>query len=123
MCIRDSIDAVRAQDRTLLNAEVAVGNDSTGWCNLANVAVRCGTSFSEEATQAINLPQWQQLLQEMGQHLKAHALEFSDQSIRLSPMLDLNTETEQFEGQYSSTANQFLKREYRSDYQVPEIKI
>ncbi len=117
------IDAVRAQDRTLLNAEVAVGNDSTGWCNLANVAVRCGTSFSEEATQAINLPQWQQLLQEMGQHLKAHALEFSDQSIRLSPMLDLNTETEQFEGQYSSTANQFLKREYRSDYQVPEIKI
>lgn len=116
------IDALRAQDRQLLNAEVAVGNDSTGWCNLANVAVRCGTSFSRDRMESVTLREWNALFAEMEDHLQSHAISLNDDSIRLSPMLQLNSETEQFEGEYAETANQFLKREYRSKFEVPEIK-
>lgn len=116
------IDALRAQDRQLLNAEVAVGNDSTGWCNLANVAVRCGTSFSRDRMESVTLREWNALFAEMEDHLESHAISLNDDSIRLSPMLQLNSETEQFEGEYAETANQFLKREYRSKFEVPEIK-
>lgn len=115
------IDAIRARDRSLLNAEVAVGNDSTGWCNLANVAVRCGTSFSEEKANQTSLSQWNDLLGEMGQHLQAHDLSLQDQSIRMSPMLELNSKTELFEGPHAETANHYLKREYRTGFEVPEI--
>ena len=115
------IDALRAQDRNLLNAEVAVGNDSTGWCNLANVAVRCGTSFSGERANSIALNEWNVLLGEMNEHLQSHQITMSDDSIRLSPILELNSETEMFEGDHSESANQFLKREYRPQFAVPEI--
>ena len=33
------IDAVRSRDSSLLKADVQVGHDSTGWCNLANIAL------------------------------------------------------------------------------------
>ncbi|MDB4331524.1 Gfo/Idh/MocA family oxidoreductase [bacterium] len=115
------IDAVRAQDRSILNAEVEVGNDSTGWCNLANVAVRCGNTYSADTANGVQLDQWKDLLGEMGQHLQSHNLSFDDDSIKLSPMLELSTETETFTGDYAASANQFLKREYRSGFEVPEI--
>ena len=115
------IDAVRSQDRNLLNAEVAIGNDSTGWCNLANVAVRCGNRFAQETANSVILDQWEELLNEMKQHLGAHQINLSDDSIKLSPMLELNSATERFEGQHAEMANQYLKREYRSKFAVPEI--
>ena len=115
------IDALRAQDRSLLNAEVAVGNDSTGWCNLANVAVRCGTSFSEKRANSVALNEWNSLLGEMKDHLQAHHIEMTNDSLRLSPILELNAETEMFEGDHAESANQFLKREYRPHFAVPEI--
>ena len=115
------IDAVRAQDRTLLNSEIAVGNDSTGWCNLANIAFRCGKEFSRETAGKVQLDQWNELLGEMDSHLQAHDLAMESDSIRLSPLLTLDTKTEQFVGEEADSANQFLKREYRKGYEVPEI--
>ena len=115
------IDAVRAQDRSLLNAEIAVGNDSTGWCNLANVAFQAGKSFSREGAREVKLDQWETLLGEMDKHLAAHDLELSGDEIKLSPMLQLDPETEQFVGEGSDAANELLKRKYRKKYEVPEI--
>ncbi|MDB4678972.1 gfo/Idh/MocA family oxidoreductase, partial [Rhodopirellula sp.] len=93
----------------------------TGWCNLANVAVRCGNTYSADTANGVQLDQWKDLLGEMGQHLQSHNLSFDDDSIKLSPMLELSTETETFTGDYAASANQFLKREYRSGFEVPEI--
>jgi hypothetical protein len=115
------IDAVRAQDRSLLNSEIAVGNDSTGWCNLANIAFRCGQEFSRETAGKVQLDQWNELLGEMDSHLQSHDLAIDSDSIRLSPLLTLDTKTEQFVGDDADSANQFLKREYRKGYEVPEI--
>ncbi|QDV84218.1 Gfo/Idh/MocA family protein [Planctomycetes bacterium TBK1r] len=115
------IDAVRAQDRSLLNAEVAVGNDSTGWCNLANVAFQAGESFSRELAGEVKLDQWDGLLGEMDEHLAAHDLKLDSSEIKLSPMLSLDPKTEQFVGADADVANGLLRRQYRKGYEVPEI--
>ena len=61
------------------------------------------------------------LIGEMDTHLKAHSLALDSDAIRLSPMLELDTKTEQFTGQHADAANQFLKREYREGYEVPSL--
>lgn len=115
------IDAVRTQDRKVLNAEIEVGNDSTGWCNLANVAFRAGQSFDRQRAHEVKLDHWDGLLGEMDKHLAAHDLKLDGSEIQLSAMLELDSETEQFVGEGSEAANQFLRREYRKGYEVPEI--
>jgi hypothetical protein len=115
------IEAVQKQDRSILNAEIEVGNDSTGWCNLANIAFRAGREFTREAADQVDLEQWQTVLGEMDDHLKAHDLTLDSDAIRLSPMLQLDSKTEQFVGEHADTANQFIKREYRKGYEVPGL--
>lgn len=115
------IDAVRKQDRSILNAEVAVGNDSTGWCNLANVAFRAGREFTYEAASKVDLDQWQVLIGEMDEHVKAHKLALDSDPIRLSPMLELDPKTEQFVGEHASRANPLLTRQYRKGYELPDL--
>jgi hypothetical protein len=117
------IDAVRAQDRSILNADVAVGNDSTGWCNLANVAVQAGIAYSQDRVESVKLDKWTELMAEMGELAKTHGLSMQDSAISLSPMLTLDQESEQFVGEYSKAANQLLRRRYRPGYEVPEIKL
>ena len=113
------IEAVQKQDRSILNSEIEVGNDSTGWCNLANIAFRAGREFTREAADQVDLEQWHTVVGEMSDHLGAHDLALHSDSIRLSPMLQLDSKTEQFVGEHALAANRFLKREYRKGYEVP----
>ena len=115
------IDAVRSRDAVILNADVEVGNHSTGWCNLANIAFRTGRRFSADEARTIEIEPWQQLLEEMETHAKAHGLSLEGGDFRLSPMLELDLESEQFIGANAIAANQLLKREYRKGYEVPEL--
>ena len=118
---KNFIDCVRSRKRGDLNAEVAVGNDSTGWCNLANVGVRAGGPMDTEATGQIKLDEWTKLVQAMEDHVGAHGLKLDDESIKLSKVLTLDPKTEQFVGEGADNANKFLKREYRKGYEVPEL--
>ncbi len=117
------IQAVRNHDRSILMSEVEVGNDSTGWCNLANIAFRAGETFSyEEAReQGSDIPPWSGILDEMDAHCKAHGIAMDGGEVLLSPLLTLDRETEQFVGDQAEKANKFLKREYRKGYEVPEF--
>jgi hypothetical protein len=115
------IDAVRSRDRSLLNADVNVGNDSTGWCNLANIAFRAGGEFDPSEAAKIDMPQWQSLLEETGAHLDAYGLSLEGGDIRLSPLLTLDEKTESFVGQGADRGNRFLKRTYRRGYEVPSL--
>jgi predicted dehydrogenase len=115
------IDAVRSRDRSTLNTDVAVGNDSTGWCNLANLAFQVGGTFSEDVANSVALDDWRKLVGSMDDHLKAHQLGLDKQGVQLSPMLTLDPETKQFVGEGSSAANELLKREYRQGFEVPEL--
>jgi hypothetical protein len=98
-----------------------VGNDSTGWCNLANVAFRTGEKQDEGAVEGIELQQWSNLMGEMDDHLASYNLSRKHDDIRVSPMLELDSKTEQFVGAGSKNANQYLNREYRKGYEVPNL--
>jgi hypothetical protein len=119
------IDAVRSRDSTMLNADVQVGHDSTGWCNLANVSYLCGREFSAADARQVGEGKgrdlWESVLGDMDKLLKAHGLSLKSTDIKLSPLLTLDPKTEQFVGSNAEAANQFLRREYRKGYEVPEI--
>ena len=115
------IEAVLAEDSSLLNADVEMGHHSTGWCNVANIAFKSGKTFKAEDARAVELPQWGELMKFMKKHTAAHSVDIEDGEIKLSPMLTMNPETEFFTGDHAEKANQMLKREYRKGYEVPEI--
>ena len=117
------ISAVRQNDSSILNAPVSVGNDTTGWCNLANIAFRAGGSFTESEARALDDPQgiWNSLLDETKDHLAAYLMKLGDDPQRLSTMLEVDVEKEVFVGENSKVANELLTREFRAPYVVPEI--
>lgn len=117
------IDCCRSRDASALNADVQVGNLSTGWCNLANIAFRAGGEYSAgEATElAAEIPTWGALHEEMKAHLHAHGVDLGNGPIQLSGMLEFDPERNRFTGKNADLANVFLKREYRAPYEVPEL--
>lgn len=117
---KNFLEAVIANDSSMLNAEIEVGHHSTGWCNLANIAYRAGSQMSVDDIRSLGQPQWQQLVDQMEQHLGVYDLKLDDKAIQLSPMLSLNEEG-QFVG--NEKANAFLKREYRKGFEVPELAV
>ncbi len=117
------IDAVRSRDATQLNAAVEIGHHSSGWCNLANIAFRAGGGFSLADAREIGVESWQVLLDEMQTHVQAHGMQLGDEAIRLGPPLELDAATGRFIGEHASVANGFLKREYREDFEVPELAV
>ncbi len=115
------LDAVRARNSSLLNTDVQVGHDSTGWCNLANIAYRTGSAFDSKRAEEINVPEWTTLLTEMKEHLGAYGVTLEDRGLQLGPMLSVDVEKEAFTGPFAEQANRFLKREYRAPFVVPEV--
>ncbi len=118
---RNFLDAVRAGDQSMLNANVAVGHDSTGWCNLANIAVRAGAPFKYDAAAAIDEQVWSELVGEMQKHMADHSITLDSGDFQLSPILHVDPAKEVFVGEHAASANEFLRREYRAPYEVPEI--
>ena len=119
---KNFLDAVIANDSSMLNAEIEVGHHSTGWSNLANISYRAGSQMSTDDIRSVQDPQWQQLVDQMEQHLGVYGLKLDDKAIQMSPMLSLNEEG-QFVGEHSEKANPFLKREYRKGFEVPELAV
>ena len=117
------IDAVRSRKSSDLNTDVEVGHLSTGWCNLANIAFRAGDTFTHEAAKEVNGDRgvWSSLLGETEKHLAAHGIDIASSQIKLSPMLNVDVEKEVFVGDHAAAANEFLKRQYRSGYEVPTL--
>jgi len=118
------LDAVRTRDASILMSDAKVGHDSTGWCNVANIAVQAGQTYRHADAKQIakGADIWEGLLGDMEQLLSAHGIEMESESIRLSPVLELDAETEEFVGSNAATANGLLKREYRAPFVVPEIE-
>lgn len=117
------LEAVRANDSSLLNSDVKTGHDTTGWCNLANIAFRAGKAM--QMSDALSLPDpkglWSGLVGEMESHMSAHGLKLEGDQFQLSEVLTVDAEKETFVGAGAEKANQFLSREYRAPYQVPTL--
>ncbi len=115
------IDAVRSRKQTSLNTDVEIGHHSTGWCNLANIAFQAGGRFSHEPLMSVDVDIWQSLLKEMHDHLQAHAVPPDSADLRMSSMLEFDPASGRFTGENADGANKWIRREYRSGFEVPEI--
>jgi Oxidoreductase family, NAD-binding Rossmann fold/Oxidoreductase family, C-terminal alpha/beta domain len=119
---KNFLDAVRTRDSSILNTDVAVGNDSSGWCNLANVAFRYGAAFNRELASQVKEEVWSKTVDEMDTHLKTFGSSIESSEVVGSPMLTIDGKTEQFVGEGAEIANKYLKRVYRKGYEVPAIE-
>ncbi len=119
---RNFLDAVHAQDKGLLNAEIATGHDSSGWCNLANVAFQVGGDYSRKDAESImpNLEAWSALLGDMETSLAKFGVKANSDSFKMSPVLTYDSKSETFAGEPAKAANRYLKRSYRKGFEVPD---
>ncbi len=118
--VQNFVDAVRSRDSKTLNAPVKVGHDSTGWCNLANVAFRSGATYDRDRMSAASsLAAWPLLIDDMQRQLAPFQVPTSE--LVSSPVLSHDPRTERFVGDHADLANAFLKRAYRSKYVVPSV--
>jgi predicted dehydrogenase len=118
--VQNFVDAVRSRDSGSLNAPVEMGHHSTGWCNLANIAVQSGASYDrEQLTSASSLNAWPELIEAMERQLAPHGATVSQ--LVSSPILQHDPKSEQFVGDSAQVANGFLRREYRGKYVVNEV--
>lgn len=114
------IDAIRSRDAATLTAEVEIGHHSSGWCNLANIAVRTGAAMRHDAVMSVQLQPWLTMMQELHNHAAAWNVSPESGEIKVSAMLELDAATGRFTGAGSEAANGFWKREYRRGFAVPE---
>lgn len=118
--VRNFLDAVKAGDSSLLNAEVAVGNASTGWCNLANVVFRAGKPYSKAEAVRVSPPTWNEAVESMEKITAGYGIEM-EKTFRFTPLTPFDGESEQFTGENADALNVFYKRTYRHGFEVPEV--
>ncbi len=120
---RNFVDAVVAHDRKRLNAEVQIGHQSTAWCNLADAAQRAGRHYTHDKAVAIrdSFAPWGALVEHIEQHLARNKVDLKKSKFRLGPMLEFDSDKQQFVGEQAEHANRFLHREYRQGFEVPAI--
>ena len=115
------LEAVRRGDASLLNAPVSVGNDSTGWCNLANLAVRGGGPIDAATLNEIDDPVWRAAVADMNAHLQTYDVSIDDDAIVGMPLTDYDATRHRFVGDGSEAMNRHLKRDYRDGFEVPAL--
>ncbi len=127
---RNFIDAVLSQDPSILNAEVAVGKATSEWCNMANIAFRCGKPLSVERAAVVAKAAegaetiWGDVLESAQKTLQSHDISMIDSEIRVSDMMEFDAESRKFVGQDAELANSFIKRKYRNaEFTMPEFEV
>ena len=118
--VQNFINAVKSRDANSLNAPVDMGHDSTGWCNLANIAFQAGSSYDRQRLlDASSLAAWPLLVAELERQLTPFGAGPAD--LVSSPVLTHDPKSERFVGDHAEQANRFLRRQYRDKYVVSEI--
>jgi len=113
------IQAVRAGDRQLLNAEVEVGHLSTAVCHVGNISYRVGeVAPEEEQRQAVaDIPVWAEMYERFVEHLKANEIDVD--TATLGPWLKVDRRNECFVDH--PEANRIVRGFYRKPYVVPDL--
>jgi hypothetical protein len=118
--MQNFVDAVRARDRSKLNAPVEIGHSSAGWAHVINAAYRAGKhpDLEPHGYDPFAAEGADRLAQIVGDHLKAHGLEGSS-AFRSSDLLEIDVEAEKFTGDGADEANVYLdKPNYRGDFAI-----
>jgi predicted dehydrogenase len=122
---RNFFKAVRSHDPQQLNADVAVGHDSTNWSHVINAAWR---SASENgfvpAAAAADSPPLAAIEQLMDKHVSDYFPGGANGELKLSPRLAIDIERERFVGDGADSANVYLgPREFRAPFELKPVTV
>ena len=116
------IKAVRSRKVSDLNGSILEGHYSVALSHLGNIAHRVGReSSSEEIRESIKGND--DVLETLGRfekHLQANEVDLRKTPPVLSPWLTIDADSERFKGPGADQANQFVSREYRKPFVVPD---
>ncbi len=117
------IAAVRQNDPTRLNAEIAEGQASTAVCHAGNISYRLGKKATRRQIEARlrDVPVFLPVLERFMEHLTAHGLDVEARTVTLGPWLRIDAERERFRGSWE--ASRLAHGSYRGPYTVPEIRV
>jgi len=118
---KNFVDAIRANKQELLTAPVHIGNDSTTWCNLINIASRVTGAQPESLEETSGTDSAHSGLEQMNSIVSAAAGAEAIRQFQLNPPLSYDIASRKFVGILSDHANQLLRREYRSKFVVPDF--
>ena len=112
------IDAVKANDRSKLSADVEEGHLSSALCHLGNISNRMGKKqpLSKDNPFGHN-EAGNESFERMREHLASNKVG-GDAEVKVGPYLKFDTETERFTE--NEEANKMLTRKYRKPFVVPD---
>lgn len=117
------VRAVRSRKPEDLHADISEGHISAAFCHMANISYRLGKeSPAEDIREMIkDNKQGCETFERIEAHLAANGVDLKQSQITLGPWVEMDAQTERFtSGPIADKANQFLSRDYRKPFVVPE---
>jgi predicted dehydrogenase len=114
------VNAVRANDPKLLNAEILEGHLSAALCHLGNISYRLGepVPFDSKEPAFPGNDAGNETFERMKAHLKENEVNLSGLKYCRGPVLTFDPDKETFPG--NDAACRLLRRDYRAPFVVPE---
>ena len=123
--VSNFLDAVRAQDKSMLNAPIEVSHYPFGMCHMGNVSYRLGETFDADHVREVASKHafWEEVLQDFYDRLEAHGVDVeNDPGLRSGPVIEMDPETETLTGPTATPeAEALLGREYREPYALKPL--
>ncbi|MFB0552520.1 MAG: Gfo/Idh/MocA family protein [Phycisphaerae bacterium] len=116
------IKAVRSRKVSDLNADIIEGHLSTTLCHMGNISYRLGQAASrDEIVQSTKSnKELLDAFERFQEHLLLNVVDVQKTPRILGPWLTMDSDKENFVGEFSDRANEHLSRSYRKPFVVPE---
>ncbi len=117
---RNFIDAIKANDPKVLNAEIEEGHLSAALCHLANISFRLGEKKPMGDKAFGDIASANETYDRMKAHLTDNKVDLGAAKLQVGPMLAFDPKTERFTGPQADAANKLVTRDYRKPFVVPD---
>ena len=113
------VDAVRAGDPAMLNADIAEGHLSSALCHLGNISYQLGSpaNGADAGSELASNVAASEAFVRMRSHLAANEVDLDGEALLLGPSLAMDPATESF--LENERANALLAKDYRAPFVVP----
>jgi predicted dehydrogenase len=117
------VTAVQSRKSEDLKADAVEGHLSAICFHAANVSHRLGTQADPEKIRAAtkNNPLAADAFQRCHEHLKQNGIDLERSQATLGPWLDIETDKQEFVGEFAEEANALSRRQDRKPFVVPEL--
>ena len=116
------IDCVRSRKTENLNANVTNGFLSSAMCHMGNISHRVGAAASqgEIREQIRSNPAAMNSYDRVLEHLAANNVNVKKTPLTLGKHLTMDTQAERFCGEHAAEGNEYISRDYRKPFVVPD---